>query len=172
MVFFTVLQLAIPKWQRKKFKPISQKGKSYLFNIKEQPLAKINDFDVLILGISTWDYGELQEDWENHWQDAETIDFNNKIVALYGMGDQIGYTDWFQDALGMLHDVVVAQGGFVIGQWPNQGYEFAASKALTQDESAFVGLALDEDNQYMLSDERIKTWCEQIQAELADIFEN
>lgn len=27
-----------------------------------------------------------------------------KIVALYGMGDQLGYGEWFLDALGMLHD--------------------------------------------------------------------
>lgn len=86
------------------------------------------------------------------------------------MGDQLGYTDWFQDALGMLHDVVISQGGFVIGNWPNEGYEFAASKALTEDKTAFVGLALDEDNQYMLSDERIKKWCQQLQSELAEIF--
>ncbi len=78
------------------------------------------------------------------------------------MGDQIGYTDWFQDALGMLHEQVSAQGAQIIGYWPNQGYEFAASKALTPDESKFVGLSLDEDTQYNLTDERLDTWCEQI----------
>lgn len=145
-------------------------GQITLFNIKENPLSKISEFDVVILGISTWDYGELQEDWESHWQETESIDFSDKIVALYGMGDQLGYTDWFQDALGMLHDVVLSQGGFVIGHWPNEGYEFAASKALTEDKSAFVGLALDEDNQYMLSEERVTKWCQQLQSELTEIF--
>lgn len=33
------------------------------------------------------------------------------------------------------------------------------------DQSHFVGLALDEDSQYELSDERIETWCEQILVE-------
>ncbi len=141
-----------------------------LFNIKETPLSQVLEHDILILGISTWDYGELQEDWESHWQQLSTLDLSNKIIALYGMGDQIGYTDWFQDALGLLHEVVVEQGGFVIGQWPNQGYEFAASKALTQDEKMFVGLALDEDNQYMLSDERISQWCQQIKQEINEIL--
>jgi len=143
-----------------------------LFNIKDIPLSKINDFDLMILGISTWDYGELQEDWESHWGDIATLDLTGKIIALYGMGDQIGYTEWFQDALGMLHEQVVAQDGFVIGFWPNQGYEFEASKALTEDKSEFVGLALDEDNQYQLSDERISQWCQQIQREIAEIIES
>ncbi|WP_448211937.1 flavodoxin FldB [Colwellia sp. MEBiC06753] len=141
-----------------------------LNNIKDVSLSLIADYDLLILGISTWDYGELQEDWESHWQELAGIDFSNKIVALFGMGDQIGYTEWFQDALGMLHEVVEAQGGHVIGYWPNQGYEFEASKALTADKSQFVGLALDEDNQYNQSDERISQWCQQILAEIDEIF--
>ena len=141
-----------------------------LFNIKDIPLNKIADFDLVILGISTWDYGEIQEDWESHWSDIANLNLSGKIIALYGMGDQIGYTDWFQDALGLLHEQVIAQDGFVIGFWENQGYEFAASKALTDDNSQFVGLALDEDNQYLLSDERISQWCQQIQREIDEII--
>ncbi|REL25736.1 flavodoxin FldB [Thalassotalea euphylliae] len=141
-----------------------------LYNIKDASLSLIADYDLVMLGISTWDYGELQEDWESQWQDLATISFADKIVALYGMGDQIGYTEWFQDALGMLHTCVVEQGGHVIGYWPNQGYEFAASKALTQDGSQFVGLALDEDNQYDQSDARISQWCQQVLEEIADIL--
>lgn len=141
-----------------------------LFNIKDTPLSDMVNHDILILGISTWDYGEIQEDWEAHWPDIANIDLEGKIVALYGMGDQIGYADWFQDALGMLHEQVVAQGGYVIGYWPNEGYEFAASKALTENKSQFVGLALDEDNQYDASEERIQRWCQQIQLEISEIL--
>jgi len=141
-----------------------------LHNIKDVALDKIAEYDLLILGISTWDYGELQEDWESHWQDIADLDLNGKIVALYGMGDQIGYTEWFQDALGMLHEQVIAQGAYMIGYWPNNGYEFIASKGLTADNSQFVGLSLDEDNQYQLSDERIKKWCKQIENEITDIL--
>jgi len=141
-----------------------------LFNIKDTPLSKISEFDIVILGISTWDYGELQEDWEAHWDDISGLQLDSTIVALYGMGDQIGYTDWFQDALGMLHEQVTAVGAYTIGTWPNEGYEFAQSKALTEDKSHFVGLSLDEDNQYSLSEERITTWCKKIDQELQEIF--
>lgn len=140
-----------------------------LYNIKDTPLQNCLDFDLIILGISTWDYGELQEDWESIWLDINELDLNGKTVALYGMGDQIGYTDWFQDALGMLHEQVVAQGAQLIGYWPNEGYQFAASKGLTSDKSHFVGLSLDEDNQYDLSEDRINQWCEQILIEYSEM---
>lgn len=139
-----------------------------LHNIKEIALAKCLDYDLIVFGISTWDYGQIQEDWESIWLDINTLDLSDKTVALYGMGDQIGYTDWFQDALGMLHEQVVAQGAQLIGYWPNKGYEFAASKALTEDNESFVGLSLDEDNQYDLSEDRIDQWCEQILIEYSE----
>jgi len=141
-----------------------------LHNIKDTSLTEITNFDIIILGISTWDYGELQEDWEAKWADIATLNLENKIIALYGMGDQIGYTDWFQDALGMLHEEVQAVGAYVIGYWPNKGYEFAQSKALTEDKSQFVGLSLDEDNQYNLSEQRIEQWCVNLEKELEEIF--
>ena len=141
-----------------------------IFNIKDQPLALCLDYDFIICGISTWDFGELQEDWESIWSDIRQLDLSDKIIALYGMGDQVGYTEWFQDALGLLHEQVTEQGTKVIGYWPNQGYEFIASKALTSDESQFVGLSLDEDSQYNLTDERLDTWCEQVLVEYSNLL--
>ena len=140
-----------------------------LHNIKDVPLSNCQDYDFLIFGISTWDYGELQEDWESHWDEAASLNLDGKVIALFGMGDQIGYSEWFQDALGMLHDIIAPSGATIIGYWPNQGYEFAASKALTQDNSHFVGLSIDDENQYQLTDERIASWCQQILEEFADL---
>lgn len=141
-----------------------------LHNIKDVKLSLAESYDFLIFGISTWDYGELQEDWESHWEDIASLNLTNKVVALFGMGDQIGYTEWFQDALGMLHDEISPLGAHIVGYWPNQGYEFEASKGLTHDKSYFVGLSLDEDNQYQMSDERIAKWCEQILEEIAEVI--
>ena len=138
-----------------------------LFNIKDVGLAQTADYDVLIFGISTWDFGELQEDWEGQWQDVEALDLSAKTLALFGMGDQEGYAEWFQDALGMLHDVAIASGAKPIGYWPNtEDYDFIGSKALTEDGSHFVGLALDDEGQYDLSEKRIADWCEQLLTEL------
>lgn len=140
-----------------------------LMNIKQQPLVKMHDYDWLILGISTWDFGELQEDWEAQWSDISEVDLRDKIVAIYGMGDQIGYSDWFVDAMGML-DVAIAEHGCQrIGFWSTQGYEFTRSKAVSADPEWFVGLALDEENQYDLTDERLATWVEQLLDEVVAI---
>ncbi|GAA63371.1 MULTISPECIES: flavodoxin FldB [Pseudoalteromonas] len=139
-----------------------------LHNIKDEPLKNAEQYDFIIFGISTWDFGEIQEDWESKWDDIKDVDLNGKTIALFGMGDQQGYGQWFQDALGMLHDEINAQAITQLGFWPNDSnYEFEASKALTEDGKQFVGLALDEDSQYELSDERIATWVEQVMTEYA-----
>ncbi|NLS12255.1 flavodoxin FldB [Vibrio sp. SM6] len=133
-----------------------------LHNVKTTPLEQVADFDLLIFGISTWDFGEIQEDWQAIWPTLANLPLKGKVVALFGLGDQEGYGEWFLDAMGLLHDVVLANQAHVIGYWPNQGYHFDASKALINDGKTFVGLALDEDSQYELSDARIATWCEQV----------
>ena len=61
-------------------------------------------------GIPTRDFGEIQEDWEAVWDQLDTLNLEGKIVALYGMGDQLGYGEWFLDALGMLHDKLATKG--------------------------------------------------------------
>jgi len=140
-----------------------------LHNIKDEPLKNAEQYDFIIFGISTWDFGEIQEDWESKWDDIKDVDLNGKTIALFGMGDQQGYGQWFQDALGMLHDEINAQAITQLGFWPNDSnYEFEASKALTEDGKQFVGLALDEDSQYELSDERIATWVEQVMTDYAE----
>ena len=152
-----------------KIQDIIGKDTLSMFNIKDVNLKDAEIFDFLIFGISTWDFGELQEDWESIWDDIENVDLAGKTIALFGMGDQQGYGQWFQDALGMLHDKIAPQGVTFLGYWPNNGeYEFEASKALTEDKSHFVGLALDEDSQYEKSDERIATWVEQVLTEYSE----
>ena len=135
-------------------------------DIAKSTKEEIAEFDLLILGIPTWYYGENQCDWDDFLPDLEEVDFTDKLVAIFGLGDQLGYAEWFQDAVGMLHDELLILGCDVVGYWPNQGYEFDASKALTEDKSFFVGLCLDDENQYDLTDERINNWCNQLIAEI------
>lgn len=141
-----------------------------LHNLKDTPLAAMADYDILILGLSTWDFGEIQEDWEAHWPEINQVDLNGKMIALYGMGDQIGYAEWFQDALGMLHHELTKQDVKRVGFWPNSGYDFIASKAVTPDNAWFYGLALDDENQYEQTDERLEQWVEQVLSEISDLL--
>ncbi|NJN86956.1 MAG: hypothetical protein HC881_12505 [Leptolyngbyaceae cyanobacterium SL_7_1] len=61
-------------------------------------------YDCLIIGCPTWNIGELQSDWDGFYEELEAIDFTNKKVAYFGAGDQIGYADNFQDAMGILEE--------------------------------------------------------------------
>jgi flavodoxin II len=141
-----------------------------LHNIKDEPLSLCQEYDFLIFGISTWDYGELQEDWESSWPEVAQLDLSGKVLALYGMGDQVGYSEWFQDALGMLHEQLLPTDAYVIGYWPNTGYEFISSKALTADQQNFVGLSLDDETQYQLTDKRIEQWVKMLNDEIKEIL--
>lgn len=141
-----------------------------LHNLKDVEPAKMEEYDILILGIPTWDFGEIQEDWEAVWDNVSTLNLRGKIVAMYGMGDQFGYGEWFLDALGMLHDHLLPLGVQFVGFWPTEGFEFTSPKPLATDGKHFVGLALDEVNQFELSEERLQQWCDQILIEIADLL--
>lgn len=123
------------------------------------------EYDQIILGIPTWDFGQIQSDWEEFWEDIAEVDFTGKQVALFGLGDQFGYGDYFLDAMGMLHDVIVPAGATIVGHWPTEGYEYDASKAEIPGAGLFVGLAIDEDQQENLTGERLNRWCAQIHEE-------
>lgn len=138
-----------------------------LHNINHSPLTLANNYKHLILGIPTWDYGELQEDWENHWEQLAQIDWPTKTVAIYGLGDQLGYPQWYQDAMGYLWARIRQLGASTIGEWPVNGYQFDSSIALTEDGQHFVGLALDDESEFELSNTRITQWCQQITREFS-----
>ena len=121
--------------------------------------------ELYILGIPTWYDGELQSDWEDYLDDFQKIDFTGKTVAVFGLGDQVGYAEWFCDGVGILADIVEKNGGKVIGNWPTDGYEFESSKAVMNTNNTFYGLCIDEDNQPELTQERLKKWVEQLKIE-------
>lgn len=133
-----------------------------LYDVADVTQLEFDQYSRFILGIPTWDFGQIQSDWEEFWDDIGEVSFAGKSVALFGLGDQFGYGDFFLDAMGMLHDVIVANGAEIIGHWPTAGYEFDASKAWIPERNEFVGLALDEDQQSELTRERLDQWCRQI----------
>jgi len=126
--------------------------------------AKVDDFGKyteIILGTSTWGEGDLQDDWDDFFDDFTNVDFAGKTVAFFGVGDQDGYPDNFLDGMGTLYTQAVEKGANVVGNgWSTDGYEFDESTALVDD--AFVGLAIDDDNQDELTPERVKKWTENI----------
>ena len=124
------------------------------------------DHDKFILGIPTWYDGELQSDWEDYFEEFKTIDFTDKTVAIFGLGDQLGYEEWFCDGIGILAEVIIENGGKVIGYTENDdSYDLDETPKSLVDASTFYGLCLDEDNQPELTQERLKKWVEQLKKE-------
>lgn len=136
-----------------------------VFDIAQSSKEEIENYDLLLLGIPTWYYGEAQADWDDFFPELAQIDFSGKLVALFGCGDQEDYAEYFCDAVGELHDLVVGKGATILGHTSTQGYEFEESKALA-DENTFVGLCIDEDRQSELTEERVTNWVKQIYDEM------
>ncbi len=135
----------------------------------DMTVADYGKFDFIIIGLPTWYDGELQSDFEDFFDQFQTIDFSNKIVAMYGLGDQYGYDEYFVDGLGILGEVILKNGGQIIGMWPTEGYEYTESKGEFA-EGLFYGLAIDEDNQMQLTEQRLKTWIKQVYTELQAVI--
>ena len=134
-----------------------------LHNVADTEAADLEGYEYLIIGCPTWNIGELQADWEGLYDELDNIDFSGKKIAYFGAGDQIGYADNFQDAMGILEEKISELGGTTVGYWSTEGYDFNESKAVI--DGKFVGLALDEDNQSELTDKRINTWVTQLKRE-------
>ena len=134
-------------------------------NIEDRPLDDLLGYDVLLLGIATWDAGDLPYDWAMSYDEMGKYDFTGTRVVMFGLGDQIGYPETFLDAMGIVYRKFLergASGG--VGFWPTEAYDYFGSHAVYEDK--FCGLAIDEDNEPELTDERIDKWCAQIMTEL------
>lgn len=133
-----------------------------VLDVASTDAQKINSFDSLILGSSTWNDGELQDDWDSF--DFSSLDLDGKKVAIFGLGDSSGYGDTFCNAMAEIYDRVTQKGANVIGFVDSSGYDFAESRALQG--SNFVGLALDNCNESDKSEGRILEWLDKIRPEL------
>jgi flavodoxin long chain len=131
-----------------------------IHNVGSTDLSEMLGYNFLILGIPTWDIGQLQVDWDIKWADLEALDLSGHKVAIFGLGDQYGYPDTFQDAAGFLAETVLALGGELVGYTPVAGYQFGHS--LFTEGERFMGLALDEDHQPNLTKERLDAWIPQV----------
>jgi len=136
-----------------------------IHDVAGMELSVFEEYDLLILGVPSWYDGQVQDDWDEMLENLEGVDLKDRVIAIYGLGDQQDWGLYFIDAVGTLADKFTEEGAKLIGEWPVEGYDFIESQAINK-EGNFYGLALDEDWQSELSDERIKTWIEQLKKEL------
>ncbi len=138
-------------------------GEIGLHNVADISLSLMSGYDLVILGTSTWGLGEMQDDWAGK-ELLAGVDLKGKKAAVFGMGDQSGFSDTYVDAMGQLAASAEKAGATLIGAWSVDGYDFSASAAVRN--GMFVGLALDEDNQSGQTTERIVKWAAQLKNEM------
>ncbi len=139
------------------------KDKIEVVNAEELEKELLEKYDNFILSAPTWFDGELPNYWDEFVPDLEEMDLSGKKFAVFGLGDQKEYPENFCDAIGILVEIIEQCDGKVVGHVPAEGYTFESSRAKRGDE--FVGLPLDQENQARLTDERVKTWVEQLREE-------
>lgn len=141
-------------------------------NVNRTEIEDFMSYDYLVLGTPTLGDGLLPglssdaqaESWEEFLPKLEDQDFTGKTIAIYGLGDQVTYPMEFINAVFFLYEFFEERGATLVGTWPTEGYGFEDSLAVVDDH--FLGLALDQDNESMLTDERVAGWL----ASIADDF--
>jgi flavodoxin I len=139
-------------------------GANDIHDVAKAKASDLTTYDTLLFGSSTWGLGDLQDDWEDFIREVAKADLTGKKIALFGCGDSSSYADTFCDAMGKIYRAV-KDSATIIGFTETAGYSFDNSEAVVDNH--FVGLAIDEDNESRLTEERIKKWVAQLKNEQA-----
>ena len=122
-------------------------------------------FDKIIMGVPTWFDGELPNYWDEFVPAMEEMDLKGKKIALFGLGDQKGYSENFLDGVWIMGEILEGQGATLLGFTSAEGYEFESSRALRNKQ--FLGLAIDYENQGSMNKQRVAAWIEELRKEFA-----
>jgi flavodoxin I len=146
---------------------IAQKLSAENILLKDVSAVDFNDlanYPNIILGTSTWGLGDLQDDWIDRISELQNVDLTGKTLAFFGLGDSSSYSDTFADGMGLLHEALEGKGFKSAGEFSVDGYNFDSSKAVKNGK--FVGVAIDEDNESNLTEQRLDAWIASIIPEL------
>jgi flavodoxin I len=132
-----------------------------LILVKEADEDSIASYNSLIIGGSTigthnWSMPNSSTDWDEFLPKFKKTDFKNKKVAIFGLGDHLGYPNTFVDGMRTIYDILIENNATVLGQCATDDYEFNESQAIVDDK--FVGLPIDEDYEEELTENRIEQW--------------
>jgi len=129
-------------------------------------IEQFEEFDVLLLGSSTWGQGDPQRDWVDPLFDLtnDSPDLSDKKVAFFGAGDQKTHGEHFLSALGKMDDLFLSLGAESYGYTSTAGYDYKFSLAQRGDK--FCGLGIDAVNQEELTQERVIAWANQLKNEM------
>ncbi|MDE6080249.1 MAG: flavodoxin [Duncaniella sp.] len=134
-----------------------------IHDVSETAPSALGDYDLIILGASTWGDGDLQADMATFLDGAQALDLRDKEVAIFGCGDD-NMADTFCNAVGEIYHKLHNAHPMFIAPFNNNGYTYRHSDA--DVEGMIVGLCLDETNHPDETPARIKAWVEEIKKEL------
>ena len=129
-------------------------------DVKEVTSADLQEADVLILGTSTWGYGDIQDDWENYLPELEKSNLEGKTIAIFGLGDSDSYSDTFVNGMAAIYNTIKNMKCTIVGEVSTDDYTFDDSESVI--DGNFIGLALNEDGESDKTEERITNWLETI----------
>ena len=143
-------------------------------NVNRIEADQLFAYRALILGTPTYGDGQLpgkengtdESSWTEFLPTLEGRDFSGIRIALYGLGDQETYPTHFVDAMMPLYRFFSEAGAELVGGSDIESYQFKHSKAVV--EGRFVGLALDQHLQHLLTDQRIDAWLDEVLPRLLD----
>lgn len=134
-----------------------------IHDVSETAPSAVADYDVIVIGSSTWGDGDLQEDMATFLDGLQSLDLRDKEVAIFGVGDDT-MADTFCNAVGEIYHKLHDAHPMFIAPFNNTGYTYRHSDA--DVEGMIVGLCLDQTNHADETPARIKAWVEEIKKEL------
>lgn len=137
-------------------------GKADIFNVENVKIDDIKKYPYLILGTSTTGVGDLQDDWDGFLSSFSKMDFSDKLVAIFALGDSASFSSSFAESMRVIYDAINDKVK-ITGKVADEGYTYDDSSAVI--DGVWVGLPLDEDNEYDMTEERLSNWVEKLKKE-------
>jgi len=136
-----------------------------LIPIRLTKSSDVNKYENVIFGCSTiggetWDSDKSKSDWDTFRPELEKISIDNKIFALFGLGNHLSYPRNFVDAMGAIAKPMLQKNAKIVGKVSKDGYEFTDSEALIDGQ--FIGLPIDEEFEPDMTESRIKSWVQNL----------
>jgi flavodoxin I len=132
-------------------------GNADLYDVEHVSLDEIREYPYYIIGTSTTGVGDLQDDWEGFLPSFARLDLSGKKVAIFALGDSASYSTSFAESMKVVYDEI-ADKTTIVGQTADVGYTYDDSMAV--NDGMWVGLPIDEDNEYDMTEQRLTAWVE------------
>lgn len=133
-----------------------------VINVKDAAPSAVADYDVIILGSSTWGAGDMQNDMHDFLDGVQALDLEGKKVAFFGCGDE-KMAKTFCNAVGYMYDMMKPTHAKFIGAYPAEVYNFKHTEA--EKDGKIVGLLIDDTNHADLTEPRVRQWAAVIREE-------